>query len=56
MTGVQTCALPISLRTFSGFARVAGTRDLGNGLALAVFGKGLRRDLFRPRVRDPLAA
>jgi hypothetical protein len=45
-----------TLRTFSGFARVAAMRDLGNGQALAVFGKGLKRDLFRPRVRDPLAA
>lgn len=45
-----------TLRTFTGFARVAGVRDIGTGLALAVFGKGLKRDLFRPRVRDPLAA
>jgi hypothetical protein len=49
-------ALKDMLRAFSGFARVAGVRDLGNGHALAVFGKGLTRDLFRPRVRDPLAA
>ena len=49
-------ALGDTLRTFSGFARVAGTRDMGNGHALAVFGKGLKRDLFRPCVRDPLAA
>ena len=49
-------ALGDTLRTFSGFARIAAIRDLGNGQALAVFGKGLKRDLFRPRVRDPLAA
>ena len=49
-------ALGETLRTFAGFARVAGLRDIGNGQALAVFGKGLKRDLFRPRVRDPLAA
>lgn len=49
-------ALGNTLRTFAGFARVVGVRDLGNGQALAVFGKGLARDLFRPRVRDPLAA
>jgi hypothetical protein len=49
-------ALVDTLRTFAGFARVAGVRDMGNGQALAVFGKGLKRDLFRPRVRDPLAA
>ncbi len=49
-------ALADTLRTFSGFARISGVRDLGNGQALAVFGKGLKRDLFRPRVRDPLAA
>jgi hypothetical protein len=45
-----------TLRTFAGFARIVGVRDIGNGQALAVFGKGLKRDLFRPRVRDPLAA
>jgi hypothetical protein len=45
-----------TLRTFAGFARIVGIRDIGNGQALAVFGKGLTRDLFRPRVRDPLAA
>jgi hypothetical protein len=45
-----------TLGTFAGFARVAATRDLGDGRGLAVFGKGLKRDLFRPRVRDPLAA
>jgi hypothetical protein len=49
-------ALKDTLRTFSGFARIVGVRDMGNGQALAVFGKGLKRDLFRPRVRDPLAA
>jgi hypothetical protein len=49
-------ALPDTLRTFAGFARVAGVRDMGDGLALGVFGKGLKRELFRPRVRDPLAA
>jgi hypothetical protein len=49
-------ALKETLRTFTGFARVAGLRDLGNGKALAVFGKGLMRDLFRPSVRDPIAA
>jgi hypothetical protein len=49
-------ALPETLRTFAGFARVAGVRDIGDGSALGVFGKGLKRDLFRPRVRDPLAA
>jgi hypothetical protein len=45
-----------TLRTFSGFARIAGVRDIGDGRALGVFGKGLKRDLFRARVRDPLAA
>lgn len=45
-----------TLRIFAGFARVAGVRDLGNGQALAVFGKGLKRNLFKERVRDPLAA
>jgi hypothetical protein len=50
------CGLADTLRTFAGFARVAGIRDLGDGRCLAVFGKGLKRDLFRPRVRDPLAA
>jgi hypothetical protein len=45
-----------TLRTFAGFARVQGVRDFGNGQALAVFGKGLKRDLFKARVRDPLAA
>jgi hypothetical protein len=49
-------AIADTLGTFAGFARVAATRDLGDGRALAVFGKGLKRDLFRPRVRDPLAA
>jgi hypothetical protein len=49
-------SLADTLRTFAGFARIAGVRDLGNERALAVFGKGLKRDLFRPRVRDPLAA
>jgi hypothetical protein len=44
------------LRIFDGFARVAGVRDCGDGRALAIFGKGLTRDLFRLRVRDPLAA
>ena len=49
-------ALHDIMLTFSGFARVAGVRELGNGLSLAVFGKGLKRDLFRTRVRDPMAA
>ncbi len=49
-------ALNDTLRTFSGFARIVGVRDMGDGQALAVFGKGLKRELFRPRVRDPLAA
>jgi hypothetical protein len=49
-------SLAETLRTFDGFARVAGVRDCGNGQALAVFGKGLKRDLFKARVRDPLAA
>jgi hypothetical protein len=52
----EASALVETLRTFAGFARVAGLRDLGDRRALAVFGKGLKRDLFRPRVRDPLAA
>jgi hypothetical protein len=49
-------AIVETLRTFTGFARIAGVRDLGNGLSLAIFGKGLKRDLFKARVRDPLAA
>lgn len=48
--------LKATLGTFAGFARVCGVRDLGNGQSMGVFGKGLARDLFRPRVRDPLAA
>jgi hypothetical protein len=49
-------AIADTLGTFAGFARICAVRDIDNGLALAVFGKGLKRDLFRPRVRDPLAA
>ncbi len=45
-----------TLRTFSGFARIAGFRDCGNGRSLAIFGKALTRDLFKSRVRDPVAA
>ena len=45
-------ALPIIMQTFAGFARVAGVRDFAGGQALAIFGKGLARDLFRPKVRD----
>ena len=45
-------ALPLTLQTFAGFARVAGVRDFAGGQALAIFGKGLARDLFRPKVRD----
>ncbi|MFN7746429.1 MAG: hypothetical protein ACK5QO_08745 [Hyphomonadaceae bacterium] len=39
-------------QTFAGFARVAGVRDFAGGQALAIFGKGLARDLFRAKVRD----
>jgi hypothetical protein len=45
-----------TLKVFAGFARIAALRDIGDGLALGVFGKGLSRALFRPRARDPLAA
>jgi hypothetical protein len=30
-----------------GLARIAARRDVGSGLALSVFGRGLARDLFR---------
>lgn len=39
-----------------GYARVAAVRDIGEGRALSVFGKGLARDLFRPVVRCCKAA
>ncbi len=45
-------ALAHTLQTFTGFARVAGVRDFAAGQALAIFGKGLARDLFRAKVRD----
>ena len=45
-----------TMRTFAGFARVCAVRDIGDGTALGVFGKGLSRALFRPNARDPLAA
>jgi hypothetical protein len=44
------------LLQFDGFARVAAHRDCGAGQSLAVFGKGLRREVFRARVRTQLAA
>jgi hypothetical protein len=49
-------ALRATLATFASFARVCGVRDIGKGQALGVFGKGLKRDLFRDRVRGTLAA
>lgn len=45
-----------TLRTFSGFARICAVRDMGDGNALGVFGKGLTRSLFRPPCRSPIAA
>jgi hypothetical protein len=45
-------ALHETFVTFEGFARVAGVRDFAGGQALAIFGKGLARDLFRAKVRD----
>jgi hypothetical protein len=52
----ELAALKQTLSTFGGLARVCAVRDIGNGRALGVFGKGLTRDLFRPRVRGTLAA
>jgi hypothetical protein len=49
-------AVSATLAAFAGFARVCGLRDWNKGQALAIFGKGLSRDLFRPRVRGTLAA
>jgi hypothetical protein len=45
-------ALPETIAAFSGFARVSACRDFQKGSALAIFGKGLARDLFRAKVRD----
>lgn len=45
-----------TMRTFEGFARICAVRDLGDGNALGVFGKGLSRSLFRPSARKPMAA
>jgi hypothetical protein len=49
-------ALPDVLRLTAGFARVAAVRDVGEGRALAVFGRGLTRALFRAGVRGHKAA
>jgi hypothetical protein len=49
-------SMSATLAIFAGFARICGVRDIGKGRALGVFGKGLKRDLFRPKVRGTLAA
>lgn len=41
---------------FDGFARIAAKREINENRALSVFGRGLMRDLFKPRVRGELAA
>ena len=41
---------------FDGFARIAAKREISDNRALSVFGRGLLRDLFKPRVRGELAA
>lgn len=38
------------LTGFEGFARIAAKRDIG-GHSLSIFGRGLMRDLFKPKVR-----
>lgn len=48
--------LRATLAAFAGHARIGAVREAGDGLALAVFGRGLARDLFRPRARGHLAA
>ncbi len=45
-------ALHETIAAFSGFARVSACRDFQKGSALAIFGKGLTRDIFRAKVRD----
>ena len=45
-------ALTETITAFSGFARISACRDFQKGSALAIFGKGLARDLFRAKVRD----
>lgn len=34
-----------------GFARIGAVRDVGNSYALSIFGRGLMRDIFKPKVR-----
>lgn len=44
------------LNRFDSFARIAARREIGNNIALSVFGKNLSRDVFKPKVRCELAA
>lgn len=44
------------INAFPDFARIAAKREIANNTAISIFGRGLMRDLFKPRVRGELAA
>lgn len=44
------------INSFPKFARIAAKREIANNKAISIFGRGLMRDLFKPRVRGELAA
>jgi hypothetical protein len=44
------------INELEGFARIAAKREIAQDCALSIFGRGLKRDLFKPKVRGELAA
>ncbi len=44
------------INAFPNFARIAAKREIANNVSISIFGRGLMRDLFKPKVRGELAA
>lgn len=44
------------IAAFPNYARIAAKRNIGDNCALSIFGKGLMRDIFKPKVRGEIAA